>query len=148
MLAYEDEKTTFNLLNIFLRKSVLVVVSVIMAFMGQCFYQNFFQASKYIPDICVIRAVQKIVWASGCGTVQLVFSSNEEISKIYEKVNIQLQFVNCFSFLGFVDYAYYLRKHYKCNNLNRKREYITVTDSKSLVSKSLKLVGRDRQFKK
>ena len=24
--------------------------------------------------------------ASGCGTVQLVFSSNEEISKIYEKV--------------------------------------------------------------
>ncbi|XP_067107993.1 ubiquitin carboxyl-terminal hydrolase 9X isoform X3 [Osmerus mordax] len=48
--------------------------------------ENFFQASKYIPDICVIRAVQKIVWASGCGTVQLVFSSNEEISKIYEKV--------------------------------------------------------------
>ncbi|KAG2456362.1 USP9X hydrolase, partial [Polypterus senegalus] len=47
--------------------------------------QNFFQASKYIPDICVIRAVQKIVWASGCGTVQLVFSSNDEISKIYEK---------------------------------------------------------------
>ncbi|KAF4797812.1 putative ubiquitin carboxyl-terminal hydrolase FAF-X [Turdus rufiventris] len=44
-------------------------------------------ASKYIPDICVIRAVQKIVWASGCGSVQLVFSSNEEISKIYEKTN-------------------------------------------------------------
>uniref|UniRef100_A0A668SP57 ubiquitinyl hydrolase 1 n=1 Tax=Oreochromis aureus TaxID=47969 RepID=A0A668SP57_OREAU len=44
-------------------------------------------ASKYIPDICVIRAIQKIVWASGCGTVQLVFSSNEEISKIYEKTN-------------------------------------------------------------
>uniref|UniRef100_A0AAY4DML6 ubiquitinyl hydrolase 1 n=1 Tax=Denticeps clupeoides TaxID=299321 RepID=A0AAY4DML6_9TELE len=43
--------------------------------------------SKYIPDICVIRAVQKIVWASGCGSVQLVFSSNEEISKIYEKTN-------------------------------------------------------------
>ncbi|KAM9709605.1 ubiquitin carboxyl-terminal hydrolase 9X isoform 4-T4 [Menidia menidia] len=45
------------------------------------------EASKYIPDICVIRAVQKIVWASGCGTVQLVFSSNEEISRIYEKTN-------------------------------------------------------------
>lgn len=58
-------------------------------FSGNIFYQNFFQASKYIPDICVIRAVQKIVWASGCGTVQLVFSSNEEISKIYEKVNAQ-----------------------------------------------------------
>ncbi|XP_061917685.1 probable ubiquitin carboxyl-terminal hydrolase FAF-X isoform X1 [Entelurus aequoreus] len=49
--------------------------------------ENFFQASKSIPDICVIRAVQKIVWASGCGTVQLVFSSNEDISKIYEKTN-------------------------------------------------------------
>ncbi|XP_076857713.1 ubiquitin carboxyl-terminal hydrolase 9X isoform X10 [Brachyhypopomus gauderio] len=49
--------------------------------------ENFFQASKYIPDICVIRAVQKIVWASGCGTIQLVFSSNDEISKIYEKTN-------------------------------------------------------------
>ncbi|XP_051753215.1 probable ubiquitin carboxyl-terminal hydrolase FAF-X isoform X2 [Ctenopharyngodon idella] len=49
--------------------------------------ENFFQASKYIPDICVIRAVQKIVWASGCGMVHLVFSSNEEISKIYEKTN-------------------------------------------------------------
>ncbi|XP_032888973.1 probable ubiquitin carboxyl-terminal hydrolase FAF-X isoform X2 [Amblyraja radiata] len=43
------------------------------------------EASKYIPDICVIRAVQKIVWASGCGSIQLVFSSSEEISKIYEK---------------------------------------------------------------
>lgn len=32
--------------------------------------------------------MQKIVWASGCGSVQLVFSSNEEISKIYEKVRI------------------------------------------------------------
>ncbi|CAB1329046.1 unnamed protein product, partial [Coregonus sp. 'balchen'] len=50
--------------------------------------ENFFQASKYIPDICVIRAVQKIVWASGCGTIQLVFSSNDEISKIYEKTNM------------------------------------------------------------
>ncbi|XP_078265311.1 ubiquitin carboxyl-terminal hydrolase 9X isoform X2 [Rhinoraja longicauda] len=45
------------------------------------------EASKYIPDICVIRAVQKIVWASGCGSIQLVFSSSEEISKIYEKTN-------------------------------------------------------------
>eukprot|EP00062_Callorhinchus_milii_P001859 gi/632937456/ref/XP_007899754.1/ PREDICTED: probable ubiquitin carboxyl-terminal hydrolase FAF-X isoform X2 [Callorhinchus milii] len=45
------------------------------------------EASKYIPDICVIRAVQKIVWASGCGSIQLVFSSSEDISKIYEKTN-------------------------------------------------------------
>ncbi|XP_051561998.1 probable ubiquitin carboxyl-terminal hydrolase FAF-X isoform X1 [Myxocyprinus asiaticus] len=50
--------------------------------------ENFFQASKFIPDICVIRAVQKIVWASGCGMVPLVFSSNEEISKIYEKRSV------------------------------------------------------------
>lgn len=56
---------------------------------------SFFQASKYIPDICVIRAVQKIVWASGCGSVQLVFSSNEEISKIYEKVRIPEQLLFC-----------------------------------------------------
>lgn len=56
---------------------------------------SFFQASKYIPDICVIRAVQKIVWASGCGSVQLVFSSNEEISKIYEKVRIPEQLFFC-----------------------------------------------------
>uniref|UniRef100_A0A3B4U6X7 Peptidase C19 ubiquitin carboxyl-terminal hydrolase domain-containing protein n=1 Tax=Seriola dumerili TaxID=41447 RepID=A0A3B4U6X7_SERDU len=46
------------------------------------------EAIKVHPrTFCVIRAVQKIVWASGCGTVQLVFSSNEEISKIYEKTN-------------------------------------------------------------
>lgn len=50
--------------------------------------QNFFQASKYIPDISVIRAVQKIVWASACGSIQLVFSSSEEISKIYVKVKV------------------------------------------------------------
>ncbi|XP_026803665.1 probable ubiquitin carboxyl-terminal hydrolase FAF-X isoform X8 [Pangasianodon hypophthalmus] len=49
--------------------------------------ENFFQASKYIPDIGVIRAVQKIVWASGCGSIQLVFSSIEDISNIYEKTN-------------------------------------------------------------
>ncbi|MCJ8732517.1 hypothetical protein PDJAM_G00212330 [Pangasius djambal] len=49
--------------------------------------ENFFQASKYIPDIGVIRAVQKIVWASGCGSIQLVFSSIEEVSNIYEKTN-------------------------------------------------------------
>lgn len=41
-----------------------------------------------MPDICVIRAIQKIIWASGCGALQLVFSPNEEITKIYEKVRI------------------------------------------------------------
>ncbi|XP_036126688.1 probable ubiquitin carboxyl-terminal hydrolase FAF-X isoform X7 [Molossus molossus] len=45
------------------------------------------EASRYIPDICVIRAIQKIIWASGCGALQLVFSPNEEITKIYEKSN-------------------------------------------------------------
>lgn len=60
----------------------LVFMSLLVYFV----VQNFFQASKYIPDICVIRAVQKIVWASGCGMVHLVFSSNEEISQIYQKV--------------------------------------------------------------
>ncbi|XP_059944215.1 probable ubiquitin carboxyl-terminal hydrolase FAF-X isoform X5 [Mesoplodon densirostris] len=42
------------------------------------------EASRYMPDICEIRAIQKIIWASGCGTLELVFSSNEEITKIYE----------------------------------------------------------------
>lgn len=41
-----------------------------------------------MPDICVIRAIQKIIWTSGCGGLQLVFSPNEEITKIYEKVRI------------------------------------------------------------
>ncbi|XP_030889356.1 probable ubiquitin carboxyl-terminal hydrolase FAF-X [Leptonychotes weddellii] len=45
------------------------------------------EASRYMPDICVIRAIQKIIWASGCGALQLVFSPNEEITKIYEKTN-------------------------------------------------------------
>ncbi|KAL1764553.1 putative ubiquitin carboxyl-terminal hydrolase FAF-X, partial [Sigmodon hispidus] len=41
-------------------------------------------ASRYIPDICVIRAIQKIVWASGCGSLELVFSPSEDITRIYE----------------------------------------------------------------
>ncbi|XP_036281525.1 probable ubiquitin carboxyl-terminal hydrolase FAF-X isoform X4 [Pipistrellus kuhlii] len=41
-------------------------------------------ASRHIPDICVIIAIQKIIWASGCGALELVYSPNEEISKIYE----------------------------------------------------------------
>ncbi|EHB05962.1 Putative ubiquitin carboxyl-terminal hydrolase FAF-X [Heterocephalus glaber] len=45
------------------------------------------EASRYMPDICVIRAIQKIIWSSGCGALQLVFSPNEEITKIYEKTN-------------------------------------------------------------
>lgn len=46
------------------------------------------EASRYMPDICVIRAIQKIIWASGCGALQLVFGPNEEITKIYEKSNV------------------------------------------------------------
>ncbi|XP_057352255.1 probable ubiquitin carboxyl-terminal hydrolase FAF-X isoform X2 [Manis pentadactyla] len=42
------------------------------------------EASRYMPDTCVIRAIQKIVWASGCGALELVFSPNEEITKMYE----------------------------------------------------------------
>ncbi|XP_063559476.1 ubiquitin carboxyl-terminal hydrolase 9Y isoform X2 [Gorilla gorilla gorilla] len=41
-------------------------------------------ASRYMPDICVIRAIQKIIWASACGALGLVFSPNEEITKIYQ----------------------------------------------------------------
>lgn len=74
--------TAFSMLLMFLFTSSYFCLFVVF------FVCVFFQASKYIPDICVIRAVQKIVWASGCGSVQLVFSSNEEISKIYEKVRM------------------------------------------------------------
>ncbi|KAM9576324.1 ubiquitin carboxyl-terminal hydrolase 9X-like isoform 3-T3 [Trichechus inunguis] len=42
------------------------------------------EASRYIPDTCVIRAIQKIVWTSGCGALELIFSPSEEISQIYE----------------------------------------------------------------
>ncbi|XP_074179594.1 ubiquitin carboxyl-terminal hydrolase 9X-like isoform X3 [Rhinolophus sinicus] len=44
------------------------------------------EASRYMPDTCVIRAIQKIIWASGCGALQLVHSPNEEITKIYEMI--------------------------------------------------------------
>uniref|UniRef100_UPI00358FFCD7 ubiquitin carboxyl-terminal hydrolase 9X-like n=1 Tax=Myxine glutinosa TaxID=7769 RepID=UPI00358FFCD7 len=43
------------------------------------------EASKNIPDISVIRAIQKIAWASGCGSITLVFAANEEICKVYQK---------------------------------------------------------------
>ncbi|XP_059534871.1 probable ubiquitin carboxyl-terminal hydrolase FAF-X isoform X8 [Myotis daubentonii] len=46
------------------------------------------EASRSMPDVCVIRAIQKIIWASGCGALQLAFSPNEEITKIYEKSNV------------------------------------------------------------
>ncbi|EPQ01875.1 Putative ubiquitin carboxyl-terminal hydrolase FAF-X [Myotis brandtii] len=42
------------------------------------------EASRHIPDTCVIIAIQKIIWASGCGALELVYSPNEEITKIYE----------------------------------------------------------------
>lgn len=51
------------------------------------------QASRYIPDIRVIRAIQKIVWASGCGSLELVFSPNEDITKIYEMVRIRTEII-------------------------------------------------------
>nr|CAC38831.1 putative ubiquitin-specific protease [Mus musculus] len=41
-------------------------------------------ASRYIPDICVIRAIQKIIWAAGCGSLELVFSPNEDITETYK----------------------------------------------------------------
>ena len=56
-----------------------------------------------MPDICEIRAIQKIVWASGCGTLELVFSPNEEITKIYEMVRV---ITEMHSFCVHVNYAY------------------------------------------
>ena len=41
-----------------------------------------------MPGICVIRAIQEITWASGCGTLELVFGPNGEVTKIYEMVRV------------------------------------------------------------
>uniref|UniRef100_A0A8D0KZT6 ubiquitinyl hydrolase 1 n=1 Tax=Strix occidentalis caurina TaxID=311401 RepID=A0A8D0KZT6_STROC len=78
------------------------------------------EASKYIPDICVIRAVQKIVWASGCGSVQLVFSSNEEISKIYEKVRIPEELLFCVTVPLFTEGTVLTRPGLECDGTVRQ----------------------------
>ena len=39
-----------------------------------------------MPDMTVVKAMQKIAWASSSGSLHLVHSSNEEIHKAHEKV--------------------------------------------------------------
>lgn len=45
-----------------------------------------FQASKVIPDLSVIKAVQKITWSSSSCSLHLVHASNDDIHKAHEKV--------------------------------------------------------------
>jgi len=46
------------------------------------------QASKIIPDLSVIKAVQKIAWSSSSCSLHLVHASNDDIHKAHEKVLI------------------------------------------------------------
>lgn len=82
------------------------------------------QASRYIPDICVIRAIQKIIWTSGCGSLELVFSPHEDITKTYKMVRIITEiifFKKCFIILLQVDFLYTIFEDYFC--------FLKVTDN-------------------
>ncbi|KAL4220567.1 putative ubiquitin carboxyl-terminal hydrolase FAF-X [Mactra antiquata] len=43
------------------------------------------QATSVIPDLNTIKAIQKIAWASGSGSLHLVHASNDDIHKAHEK---------------------------------------------------------------
>ncbi|XP_071163274.1 ubiquitin carboxyl-terminal hydrolase 9X-like isoform X2 [Mytilus edulis] len=49
------------------------------------------QASKVIPDLSVIKAVQKIAWSSSSCSLHLVHASNEDIHKAHEKPKDHLE---------------------------------------------------------
>lgn len=44
------------------------------------------QAAKFVPDMSVIKAIQRIAWASSSSSLHLVHATNEEIHKALEKV--------------------------------------------------------------
>lgn len=48
-----------------------------------------FQLTKPVPDLTIIKSVQKLAWASAGGVFHLLGSPNEEaeIHKTYEKVS-------------------------------------------------------------
>ena len=39
-----------------------------------------------VPDLNTIKAIQKIAWSSGSGSLHLVHASNDDIHKAHEKV--------------------------------------------------------------
>lgn len=43
------------------------------------------QAAKFVPDMSVIKAIQRIAWASSSSSLHLVHATNEEIHKALEK---------------------------------------------------------------
>ena len=58
-----------------------------------CFTVNWLcvlQATSVVPDLNTIKAIQKIAWASGSGSLHLVHSSNEDIHKAHEKVKMEV----------------------------------------------------------
>lgn len=54
-----------------------------MAFSRKFF---FFQVITDVPDLTVIRSVQRIAWVSAAGILHLLNGTNEEIHKSYDKV--------------------------------------------------------------
>lgn len=44
------------------------------------------QISVYVPDMKVVKAVQKISWTAAGGIMDLLHCTNEEIHKTFEKV--------------------------------------------------------------
>lgn len=53
-----------------------------------CFWS--LQAAKFVPDMSVIKAIQRIAWASSSSSLHLVHATNEEIHKALEKVSYLL----------------------------------------------------------
>lgn len=44
------------------------------------------QISVHVPDMNVVKAIQKISWTAAGGLMDLLHSSQEEIHKAFEKV--------------------------------------------------------------
>ena len=50
------------------------------------------KATSVVPDLNTIKAIQKIAWAAGSGSLHLFHASNDEIHKAHEKVSNLLTF--------------------------------------------------------
>ena len=64
------------------KKSVFYIVVLCY-----CLHISLQQAKLETPDLSVVKSVQKISWAAGCGALHLIHATNEEVHKCYEKVN-------------------------------------------------------------
>ena len=46
-----------------------------------------------VPDLNTIKAMEKIAWSSGSGSLHLVHESNDDIHKAHEKVGLELLYI-------------------------------------------------------